>query len=279
MPEQTHLAPTRNPVVPVTQRGPYAGLTFPRQDAVVTVLDEPGCAGPASPIAPASILEPVPVSQPAPAVRARPRSFGRRVLRALAEEVAQFRCSLLIGAWVGRVLPSGTGARTRAAALRSVGVEIGRGTVIAGALDLVGHTDPRRNFSIGEHGFVNAGCHVDASARVTIGDHVAIARDVLIITHTHAVGSAGRRAAELVSSPVHVGNGCWIGARVTVLPGVTIGDGAVVAAGAVVVDDVPPDAVVAGVPSRVVRRLDRGDGTCRREGARGAFGLFDDAIG
>ena len=53
--------------------------------------------------------------------------------------------------------------------------------------------------------------------------------------------------------PVHIGDHVWIGARAVVLKGVTIGDGAIVAAGAVVVDNVPPRALAAGVPARVVR--------------------------
>jgi acetyltransferase-like isoleucine patch superfamily enzyme len=79
---------------------------------------------------------------------------------------------------------------------------------------------------------------------------------VLLLTGGHVIGPPGRRAAELTCEPIVVGTGAWLGARVTVLPGVTIGDGAVVAAGAVVTRDVAPHTVVAGVPARHLNDLD-----------------------
>ena len=59
----------------------------------------------------------------------------------------------------------------------------------------------------------------------------------------------------MIPEPVHIGSGVWFGASVTVLPGVSIGDEAVIAAGAVVTKDVPPRTVAAGVPAKVIKRL------------------------
>jgi acetyltransferase-like isoleucine patch superfamily enzyme len=70
------------------------------------------------------------------------------------------------------------------------------------------------------------------------------------------MGSRERRYAGLEALPVTIGAGVWVGARAMIMPGVTIGDGAVIAAGAVVTKDVPPNTLVAGVPARIVRELD-----------------------
>jgi maltose O-acetyltransferase len=90
---------------------------------------------------------------------------------------------------------------------------------------------------------------------VTIGNNVSFGHQVIVLTNTHDIGPASRRAATLCSKAVTIGNGAWLGARCTILPGVTIGDGAVVAAGSVVNEDVPANVLVAGVPARLVRLL------------------------
>jgi acetyltransferase-like isoleucine patch superfamily enzyme len=89
---------------------------------------------------------------------------------------------------------------------------------------------------------------------LTIGDDVMIGPKVTLVTSGHPVAPA-ERFKGVVMKPIVIGNNVWIGAAATVLPGVTIGDGAVVAAGAVVSRDVPPNTMAAGVPARVVKRL------------------------
>ena len=108
---------------------------------------------------------------------------------------------------------------------------------------------------IGRDCWINVGCHIDASDDVSISDRVAIARRVMILTNTHRIGSSERHTSALLSEPVTIGDGCWLGTRVVVLPGVRIGPGSIVAAGAVVTRDVPPDTLVAGVPATLVRDL------------------------
>jgi len=112
------------------------------------------------------------------------------------------------------------------------------------------------NLVVGERSFLNLQCFIDTSARVHIGADCALGPRVCIITSQHEIGPGSRRAGALRPQPVSVEDGCWIGAAATVLPGVTIGAGAVVAAGAVVVHDVAPDTLVAGVPARLVRALE-----------------------
>ena len=71
------------------------------------------------------------------------------------------------------------------------------------------------------------------------------------------------KRANLIPAPIHIGNKVWLGANVTVLPGVTIGDGAIIAAGAVVTKDVPAGAVAAGVPARIIKQSGGAHGESR----------------
>ncbi len=95
--------------------------------------------------------------------------------------------------------------------------------------------------------------HVDAP--ISIGSNCDIGPNVEIITGTHLIGPSYRRAGPGIANPVEISNGCWIGARVLILGGVTIGAGSIVAAGAVVVKDVPDNVLVAGIPARIIKQL------------------------
>jgi acetyltransferase-like isoleucine patch superfamily enzyme len=110
------------------------------------------------------------------------------------------------------------------------------------------------NVRVGRDVFVNQGCRFDDIGGIEIGDEVMLAPNVSLITSGHPLDPA-RRRREVTSAPIVVGRNVWIGAGATVLQGVTVGDDAVVAAGAVVTRDVPPATLVAGVPARVVRSL------------------------
>ena len=99
------------------------------------------------------------------------------------------------------------------------------------------------------HGYASPGLLLSSRAAITIGDGAAIAEDVIIRDHDgHTI--AGGRAEQL---PIVIGDHVWIGMRAMVLKGVTIGSGAIIAAGAVVTRDVPPNTLVAGNPAQVVR--------------------------
>ena len=87
------------------------------------------------------------------------------------------------------------------------------------------------------------------------GSNVNIGPFTKLISDSHELGGPSRRAGKFFADPIVVGDGAWIGASVTVLGGVTIGAGAVVAAGAVVTRDVPANALVAGVPAKVIKHL------------------------
>jgi maltose O-acetyltransferase len=111
------------------------------------------------------------------------------------------------------------------------------------------------NISIGRRSFVNyGGVFLDVNP-ITIGDEVLIAANVQLLTATHPLDATRRRAWWEHGRPITIADGAWIGGGAIVLPGVSIGEEAVVGAGAVVTRDVEPRTVVAGNPARVVRRL------------------------
>lgn len=121
------------------------------------------------------------------------------------------------------------------------------------------------NLHLGSHVFINRGTVISARARITIGDDVLIGPHVGIHSSDHGYEDAAIpiRCQPHRSSPIVVGDDVWIGGHATVLRGVTIGRGSVVAAGAVVNRDVPEGVLVAGVPARVVRAIRHSDGDNR----------------
>jgi acetyltransferase-like isoleucine patch superfamily enzyme len=108
-----------------------------------------------------------------------------------------------------------------------------------------------KNLTLGEGVFINQGCRFQDTGGITIGDGTLIGHGSTLTTLNHAVDP--RRRADMTPAPVVIGRQVWLGASVTVVPGVTIGDGAIVGAGAVVTKDVPADAIVGGVPARLIR--------------------------
>ena len=176
----------------------------------------------------------------------------RRVLR---EEFYNVSPRLRLMTAVTRFIPPLAGNRLRTLLMRCGGVTIGSGTVIGGRFDVRGSVRAARNVSVGRMCWINAGCTLDASAPIHIGDSVAFGQDVLVLTNTHEMGPPENRAGTSVNRPVTIGDGCWIGARAVILPGVDIGPGAVVAAGSVVTKSVPANALVGGTPARLIRML------------------------
>jgi acetyltransferase-like isoleucine patch superfamily enzyme len=124
---------------------------------------------------------------------------------------------------------------------------------------IVGTGDVRAKLSIGEGCWLNVGCYLELGEEIRIGNDVSFGPEAMILTSTHDTGAGRptRRAVEVSRMPVVIKDGAWLGARCTILPGVTVGEGAIVAAGAVVHRDVPPNTLVAGVPARIVKELGR----------------------
>ena len=115
------------------------------------------------------------------------------------------------------------------------------------------YTDFGKNIKIGKDVFVNSGCCFQDQGGVTLGDGCLVGHNVVFATLDH--DKRPERRGDMTAAPIVVGNDVWIGAHATILKGVTIGDGAIVAAGAVVTRDVPPNTIAAGVPARVVKTI------------------------
>ena len=116
------------------------------------------------------------------------------------------------------------------------------------------HTDCGKNIHIGDHVFINSGCTIQDQGGVYIGDGALIGHHATIATLNHDFDPAKRH--DLHPAPVVIGKGVWLGANVTVLPGVTIGDGAIVAAGAVVTKDVAANTIVGGIPAKLIKTIE-----------------------
>jgi acetyltransferase-like isoleucine patch superfamily enzyme len=110
--------------------------------------------------------------------------------------------------------------------------------------------DCAQNLVVGKNSVINSRCRLDNRGSITIGENVSISQEVIILTADHDVNAAdfaGRSMEVIINDYV------WIGTRATILPGITVGKGALIAAGAMVTKDVIPYAVVAGIPAKVIK--------------------------
>lgn len=116
------------------------------------------------------------------------------------------------------------------------------------------YTDFGKNIRVGRNVFINHACEFMDRGGITLEDDVLIGPKVNLVTISHPLDPTTRRST--YCAPIVIKKGAWLGAAVSVMPGVTIGENAVVAANAVVTRDVPDNVVVVGVPARVIRHID-----------------------
>ena len=140
----------------------------------------------------------------------------------------------------------------RAEAIRALFGSVGANTTVLPMFNC----DYGKNIHVGENFLVNYNVTILDIAPVWIGDYVMIGPNTLITTVGHPLSPLGRRKHLGVAKPVRIGNDVWVGWNVTILPGVTIGNNVVIAAGAVVSKDVPDNCAVGGVPAKVLRELE-----------------------
>ena len=115
------------------------------------------------------------------------------------------------------------------------------------------------NISIGKNFYTNHNCVILDGAKVTIGDSVFIAPNCVITTAGHAYDAEQRGKGLEIALPITIGNDVWIGANVSILPGVTIGDNVIIGAGSVVNKDIPSGVVAVGNPCKVMRKITEQD--------------------
>lgn len=115
------------------------------------------------------------------------------------------------------------------------------------------YTDCGKNIFIGKNAFINCGCHFQDQGGIYIGDKTLIGSQTVLATINHGKQPGERGDNHL--EPIHIGKNVWIGSHVTILPRVTIGNNAIIAAGAVVTKDVPADMVAGGVPAKAIKHI------------------------
>ena len=131
------------------------------------------------------------------------------------------------------------------------------------------------NTHIGHHFYSNFNLCIVDDCEVYIGNHCMFGPNVTLTVTGHPVYGEYRRNGTQFSLPIRIGNDVWIGANAVVLPGVTIGDGAVIGAGSVVTHDVPACTVAYGVPCKVVREITDYDREYYKKGRRVNIGKTD----
>lgn len=116
------------------------------------------------------------------------------------------------------------------------------------------YTDFGRNIRVGKYVFINHCCEFMDRGGITIEDDVLIGPKVNLITINHPVDPSQRRSTKC--SPIIIRKNVWLGAAVSVMPGVTIGENSVIAANAVVTKDVPPNTIAGGIPAKIIKEID-----------------------
>jgi maltose O-acetyltransferase len=142
------------------------------------------------------------------------------------------------------------GRRLRRSLLRAAGAAMGPLSTVLGGTYI---SNPA-NLTMGYHTQLNRNCYLDLGASVVFGDYSGAGHGVTFMTTVHNVCPGMNVGVGMESKPITIGERAWIGSNVTVMPGVTIGHDAIVAVGALVSKDVPPNTLVAGSPARMVRR-------------------------
>lgn len=117
------------------------------------------------------------------------------------------------------------------------------------------HCDYGYNIYLGENFYANVGCTILDGAKVVFGNNVLLAPNVGIYTAGHPLDMEQRKLGLEYARPVTIGNNVWIGADVTILPGVSIGDNSVIGAASVVTKNIPANVVAMGNPCRVMKEL------------------------
>ncbi len=118
-------------------------------------------------------------------------------------------------------------------------------------------TDYGKNIHLGKYVFINYNCYFMDGASITIGDHAFIGPYCGFYTASHPLKYKYRNQGLEKALPIVVGDNCWFGANVSVMPGVTIGNGVVIAAGSVVTKDIPDNVVVGGVPATIIKKINQ----------------------
>jgi maltose O-acetyltransferase len=191
----------------------------------------------------------------APTAAERPRRL-KKLLAVARDELGAIHARYLMVQFLVSFLPQNSFCRVRTLLYRLAGFRIGKGSVIFGKLTLNSHGPITHMLSIGSGSRVNTPFYAELNAPIVIGSHVAIGHNVVFITTDHDTGNPKDRAGKPKFDRIVIEDGAWVGACVTILPGVTIGRASVVSAGSMVSKSVLANQLVGGVPARPVKTLE-----------------------
>ncbi len=181
-------------------------------------------------------------------------AFGMIRASARGSQQSRSRASNLLGS----VLPTFTSGVVRSRILRLFGFDVHPASFVEAPIKIIsGRSGSHKRLHVGARTVLTTGLVFNLDDHITIHEGATIGPFCLLYTSTHAIGpSSFRCGPELVVAPIVIGRGAWLALNCTILPGVTIGDGAVVAAGSVVTSDVAPNTMVGGVPAKFIKNLD-----------------------
>lgn len=151
---------------------------------------------------------------------------------------------------IGKLNASGDISEAREVLSQIFGKQVDESTVVFPPFT----TNFGRFTRIGKNVFINHGCSFLDLGGITIEDQVLIGPQVKLVTENHPLDPATRKG--LITKPILIKRNAWIGAGATILPGVTVGENAVVAAGSVVTKDVAANTVVGGIPAKLIKNID-----------------------
>ncbi|MDR3562584.1 MAG: DapH/DapD/GlmU-related protein [Negativicutes bacterium] len=151
--------------------------------------------------------------------------------------INSFAASVWVNTWLRRMI------------YRVYGMELGKVWMFPGCSFV------SSDLKIGDGTWINKDCVFINSSLISIGTNCNIAFGVSFVCNSHHIGPSERRAGAGLNLPITVGNGCWIGANVTILPGIEIGDGVIIGAGSVVTKNCAANGVYAGNPAKLIRQL------------------------
>lgn len=163
------------------------------------------------------------------------------------------RIKMLLGRIILKILPLQVFPKLNRLCYVMMGHQVGKRVVLYSSVEMLGLIQ----VSIGDGSFVGHGTlFMGGVSRISIGRNCDISSKVSLIAGSHEIGNAERRAGTGISRNITIGDGVWIGYGSTLLGGVSIGNGAIIAAGSVVVQSVPAHTVYGGVPAKQIRVLD-----------------------
>lgn len=131
------------------------------------------------------------------------------------------------------------------------GFSIGKGTKIVGPI----HVGTLAKISIGDNCWIGGDIKIHGIGIIVIGNNCDLAPEISFVTGSHSIGSPDRRAGEGLSYKIEIENGCWIGARTTIMGNTTVMKGTIIGASSLVIKDIPANVIAAGIPAKIIKNI------------------------